>query len=69
MKCDLCKIWADTGRPCTIFSHGECDCPKCFGICGCDPLCGSEEDDYNTYRRRLEEKLDEDRAARGRVKK
>lgn len=33
--CEACQTWAATGRPCTVSSHGECDCPKCQGMCKC----------------------------------
>jgi hypothetical protein len=33
--CEHCRVWAATGRPCTVASHGECDCPKCQGMCVC----------------------------------
>lgn len=35
VKCEDCAIWEQTGRPCTVSSHGECDCPKCQGMCKC----------------------------------
>lgn len=34
-ECTACRAWAKTGRPCTAESHGECDCPKCQGLCNC----------------------------------
>jgi hypothetical protein len=36
MKCPNCREWDELERPCTAESHGECDCPKCTGICNCD---------------------------------
>jgi hypothetical protein len=35
MKCQNCKDWDALERPCTLASHGECDCPKCQGTCDC----------------------------------
>jgi len=34
--CKYCKKWAKTRRPCTAIPLGECDCPKCQGLCGCE---------------------------------
>jgi hypothetical protein len=36
VKCKSCVRWAMTKRPCTLSSHGECDCPKCQGLCDCE---------------------------------
>lgn len=33
--CPACKQWGATKRPCTMASIGECDCPKCQGLCTC----------------------------------
>jgi hypothetical protein len=33
--CPSCKKWGATKRPCTMPSLGECDCPKCQGLCTC----------------------------------
>jgi len=33
--CNTCDMWAATGRPCTMASYGECDCPDCQGTCEC----------------------------------
>ena len=33
--CVMCDKWEKTGRPCTLKSHGECDCPVCQGLCTC----------------------------------
>jgi hypothetical protein len=42
--CKHCVRWTLTGRPCTLASHGECDCPKCQGMCECDcPDCGGTD--------------------------
>lgn len=35
MTCAFCQEWDELQRPCTASSHGECDCPKCTGICKC----------------------------------
>jgi hypothetical protein len=37
--CKYCKMFfVKMSRPCTkVVANGECDCPKCLGICGCKP--------------------------------
>jgi hypothetical protein len=35
-KCPACVEWAATNRPCTAAIYGECDCPKCQGLCSCE---------------------------------
>ncbi len=35
MTCKNCRGWKRTGRPCTAAAVGECDCPKCQGLCTC----------------------------------
>lgn len=36
VKCRDCIRWDLTKRYCTNAIHGECDCPKCQGLCECE---------------------------------
>jgi DNA (cytosine-5)-methyltransferase 1 len=33
--CRHCRAFTEIGRQCTAFIFGECDCPKCQGLCEC----------------------------------
>jgi hypothetical protein len=33
--CDECREWSEEMRGCTAALYGECDCPKCQGLCWC----------------------------------
>ena len=35
-KCKHCEKFAELGFECSVYTHGECDCPKCQGFCECN---------------------------------
>ena len=44
--CPVCEEFVDCGLLCNAMSHGECDCPKCTGLCVCHL---ADVDDHPPY--------------------
>jgi len=44
MTCKSCSTYFGNGRHCNADRFGECDCPKCQGLCDCEDEHKSENE-------------------------